>query len=141
MLHSANDTSGVCEILGAPAETFEYGMHTVDGGRYQNPEQQARVINRVLGTKTEATHGAIIQSFNNFDNWAKTNLSKKIMSAGKLGGNNALFDTNFNAQNLASRRIERSLFIKLKNNEDQLTNFYKHRYNSKSNVRLDPNGL
>ena len=53
----------------------------------------------------------------------------------------SLFDTNFNAGSLAARRKERGMFLKLKHNEDQLTNFYKHRYNSKSSVRLDPSGI
>ena len=31
--------------------------------------------------------------------------------------------------------------MKLNKNEEQLTNYYKHRYDRKSNLRLDPDGL
>lgn len=77
----------------------------------------------------------------NFDDWAARNLSKKSLKNENKLDSTSIFDTNFNAEKLASRRIERSLFLKLKNNQDELTNFYNYRYDKKSGVRIDPRTL
>lgn len=42
---------------------------------------------------------------------------------------------------MATRRIERSLFLKLKHNEEELTNVYKYRVNKQSAGRIDPRNL
>ena len=44
-----------------------------------------------------------------------------------------MFDTNFNAEKMANRRIERSLFIKLNSNESDLNDLSSYR-----RVNVDP---
>ena len=48
LLNAATDMSGVEKILRSKVEDFEYGMDTA-GGTVQNPTNQRRVIDRVLG--------------------------------------------------------------------------------------------
>lgn len=72
----------------------------------------------------------------NFDEWIKShNSSKQLKSLDRLSVKSH-FDTNFNADQLATRRIERSVFLKFKHNEEELTNVYKYRAG-----RVDPRNL
>lgn len=55
-----------------------------------------------------------------------------------------LFDTNFNADKMASRRIERTLHIKLKNNAEELSKAYEYRNKAmkkQATARIDPRHL
>ena len=94
-------------------------MDTAGGANSQS--NQRRVIDRVLGkAQNENTSASnILKTFHNFDDWAQNNLNKAKLSRkhGSSGSMN-VFDTNFNASQLASRRLERTLFIKMHKNED-----------------------
>lgn len=79
-----------------------------------------------------------MKTFANFREWTQQVLSNKSLKFRDQLQGQSLFDTNFNANQMASRRIERSLFIKLNSNSDELSNVYQYRYDHKGQGRIDP---
>ena len=88
--------------------------------------QQIRLINRVISkSQTGAKNDEeIMKTFMNFDKWTKNHLNKlSLKLRNDLPASNS-FDTNFNAEMMSARRIERNLHLKLGNVADELEKVY-----------------
>ena len=92
-------------------------------------------MDRVLGSRSVVDEECIIKTYKNFDKlFAPDKTTTAIQRLHQDAAfNSSIFDTNFNAASMATRRYERSRFLKM-NRVEQSTNFYKNRYNPKSSL-------
>jgi len=112
LLQIARDKSGVEQFLHQGVEELEYGYD-----RRKDSRVQKKIIDRVIGKSyTVVDPNVIVKSLENFEDWTRRNLSNKSLKFMDDLSQRSVFDTNFNAIQLATRRIERSLFLKLRNN-------------------------
>ena len=138
LMKTVSDITGYDKIIKTSVDDLQYGIEQKSS--IHNFSQARKALSRIVGIKPSASEQKILKTFHDFDSWTQQKLDfNQVRNQEDLGTD--VFETNFNANTLANRRIERSLFLRLGNSEDQLTNFYKHRYNTKSNIRLNLNGL
>ena len=114
-MQTVSDITGYDKIIKTSVDDLQYGIEQKSA--IHNFAQARRALTRIVGVKPSASESKILKTFHAFDSWTQQKLDFNQVRNQEDLGTDDILETNFNANTLANRRIERSRFLRLGNSD------------------------